>query len=205
MTTLTIAALAKSFRAGTPGCSATAAVLRNVHLMLWPGEIVALEGARGSGKSTLLRCAAGLLRPDAGSILWLGGRSMPRHSLAYLSARGGDAPGALYSALEQALAHRPRLLLLDTPSSLGPFERRIIISMLLRTALTGSCVFIASNDGDDHDLSTASFVSRTVTLEHGTLTQRRKRSAARIAASSPAARARSSARSTYGRSLRSPQ
>jgi ABC-type sulfate/molybdate transport systems ATPase subunit len=204
VTTLSITALAKSFRAGTPGCSATASVLRNVHLTLWPGEIVTLEGARGSGKSTLLRCAAGMLRPDSGAIFWLGSRSLPRGTVAYLSARGGEVPGALYSQLAHALAHRPRLLLLDAPSSLGTFERTIIKTMLRRAALTGCCALIASDD-DDHDLLAAAFVARTVTLEHGVLTQRRKRSAARIAASSPAARARSSARSTYGRSLRSPQ
>ena len=203
MTTLSITALAKSFQAGTPGCSATASVLRNVHLALWPGEIVALEGARGSGKSTLLRCAAGMLRPDSGAIFWLGGRSLPRGTVSYLSARDGEVPGALYSRVERALAHRPRLLLLDAPSSLGPFERRIINTMLRRAARTGCCALIASDDADE--LSNAALVSRTVTLEHGALTQRRKRSAARIVASSPAARARSSARSTYGRSLRSPQ
>jgi len=203
VTTLSITALAKSFRAGTPGCSATVSVLRNVHLALWPGEIVALEGARGSGKSTLLRCAAGMLRPDSGAIFWLGSRSLLRGTVAYLPARGGEARGALYSQLERALAHRPRLLLLDTPSSLGPFERRIIVSMLRRFALAGACALIASDDADE--LSNAPFISRTVIIEHGTVTQRRKRSAARIAASSPAARARASARSTYGRSLRSPQ
>lgn len=204
MTTLSITALAKSFRAGTLECSATASVLRNVHLTLWPGEIVALEGARGSGKSTLLRCAAGMLRPDSGAIFWLGSRSLPRGTVAYLSARGGEAPGALHSQLARALAQRARLLLLDAPSSLGPFERRVINTILRRAARTGCCALIASDD-DDHDLLAAAFVARTVTLEHGVLTQRRKRSAARIAASSPAARARSSARSTYGRSLRSPQ
>ena len=203
MTTLSITALAKSFRAGTPGCSATALVLRNVHLALWPGEIVALEGARGSGKSTLLRCAAGLLRPDTGSIMWLGGRSLPRHSLAYLFTRDGDAPGALCAQLEHALAHRARLLLLDAPSSLEPIERRIVISMLRSSVLAERSVLIACEVA--HELSNHSFASRTVALEHGELTQRRKRSAARMVASSPATRARSSARSTYGRSLRSPQ
>ncbi|HEY2340111.1 MAG TPA: ATP-binding cassette domain-containing protein [Steroidobacteraceae bacterium] len=69
MSALSMLELAKSFRAGTSGCSATVSVLRGVNLTLWPGDVVALCGARGSGKSTLLRCAAGLLRPDSGLVL----------------------------------------------------------------------------------------------------------------------------------------
>ncbi len=39
-------------------------------LTIDPGEFVALYGPSGSGKSTLLLLIAGLLRPDAGSILF---------------------------------------------------------------------------------------------------------------------------------------
>jgi putative ABC transport system ATP-binding protein len=43
-----------------------------VSLTICPGEFVALYGPSGSGKTTLLLMAAGLLAPDAGSVLFDG-------------------------------------------------------------------------------------------------------------------------------------
>ena len=45
-------------------------VLRDVDFTVARGEIVALLGTNGAGKSTILRCISGLLRPDAGRILF---------------------------------------------------------------------------------------------------------------------------------------
>ena len=46
--------------------------LRGVTAVLKEQKLHALFGPNGSGKSTLLRCLAGLLRPDAGSLMLLG-------------------------------------------------------------------------------------------------------------------------------------
>lgn len=46
-----------------------AVVLRDVDLHVAGGEVVALLGPSGSGKSTLLRVIAGIVAPDAGSVV----------------------------------------------------------------------------------------------------------------------------------------
>ena len=58
--------------------------LNNVHLKVDAGEIVTLIGANGAGKSTTLKSIVGLLRPEAGEILF-GGNSLlriPTHKIA---------------------------------------------------------------------------------------------------------------------------
>lgn len=44
--------------------------LRGVTLEVAEGEILAVTGPSGCGKSTLLHCLAGILRPDAGEVLY---------------------------------------------------------------------------------------------------------------------------------------
>jgi putative ABC transport system ATP-binding protein len=61
---LSIRSLGKSFPGPTPRT-----VLANVSLDLAAGDYVAIMGESGVGKSTLLNLAAGLDRPDRGSIL----------------------------------------------------------------------------------------------------------------------------------------
>lgn len=83
----------KSYQAGVRGCSATVSVLRGVQLDVQAGEIVGIVGAPSAGKTTLLMCAAGLLRPDEGSIAWFGGA--PRRDLSVRPdgiAYAGDRP-----------------------------------------------------------------------------------------------------------------
>lgn len=46
--------------------------LKGVSLVVHPGEIVSLIGANGAGKTTLLKTISGLLRPQAGKVIYEG-------------------------------------------------------------------------------------------------------------------------------------
>ena len=88
-------ALTKTYRSGIAGCAANVAALRGMDLTVNEGELVGLLGPNGAGKSTLLLCAAGLLRPDTGSVTWFGSAHWP----------GGRPPGIAY-APERSMYHR---------------------------------------------------------------------------------------------------
>ena len=60
--------LAKAFRAGGREVQA----LKDVSFSVRPGIVAGLVGPDGAGKTTLMRLAAGLLAPDAGSVVVLG-------------------------------------------------------------------------------------------------------------------------------------
>ncbi len=64
MTLFSVAGLSKSF--------ARRQVVSGVDLSVEQGEIVGLLGANGAGKSTTFRMVVGLLKPEAGSITFLG-------------------------------------------------------------------------------------------------------------------------------------
>jgi ABC-type multidrug transport system ATPase subunit len=69
---LSLIGISKCFHAGARGCSASVRVLNAASLRVRRGEVLGVTGAPGAGKSTLLLCAAGLLRPDTGTVLWFG-------------------------------------------------------------------------------------------------------------------------------------
>ena len=55
-------------------CKAYPAVVANdsIDLHVMPGEIHAVLGENGAGKSTLMKIIYGVVKPDAGEILWQG-------------------------------------------------------------------------------------------------------------------------------------
>jgi ABC-type multidrug transport system ATPase subunit len=64
MSLLTVEQVAKRHRSGVEGRVA----IRDVSFEIEPAELVAVWGRRRSGRSTLLRVAAGIERPDSGSV-----------------------------------------------------------------------------------------------------------------------------------------
>ncbi len=45
---------------------------KGVSLKVGPRELLHISGPNGTGKTTLLRVASGLLRPEQGTVTWLG-------------------------------------------------------------------------------------------------------------------------------------
>ena len=117
-------------------------MLRGLSFTVLPGEALLLLGANGSGKSTLLRVLAGLKRPDAGTVLWMGEAEAP---VAYLGHQDAVKPGL--TALENlrfaaqtgrgtprdALAALDLLALADLPARLlsAGQKRRLALARLV--------------------------------------------------------------------------
>jgi ABC-type methionine transport system ATPase subunit len=90
MALLSLEAVTRRHRAGRQ----TLTVLDQISLEVWPGDVVAIWGARRSGKTTLLRVAAGVETPDAG-VVRFDGEELGRRSAAErarLLRRIGYAP-----------------------------------------------------------------------------------------------------------------
>ncbi|HEY2781300.1 MAG TPA: cytochrome c biogenesis heme-transporting ATPase CcmA [Steroidobacteraceae bacterium] len=70
-------------------------VLQGVSARVQTGELLHVSGPNGTGKTTLLRVISGLLRPEQGSVSWLG-HSIAQHRTEYQAALA-------YAAHEPAL------------------------------------------------------------------------------------------------------
>lgn len=70
-------------------------VLQGVSLGVRPAELLHVSGPNGAGKTTLLKVISGLLRPEQGSVTWLG-QPIGRNRAQYQSVMA-------YSAHEPAL------------------------------------------------------------------------------------------------------
>ncbi len=102
---LVLARIAKTYRAGVPGCAASIDVLRGVSLRMRPGELATVEGGRGAGKTTLLLCAAGIVRPDDGSVSWPALDPHPGRPAASIGYASDRAPGYGFLTVRESLAY----------------------------------------------------------------------------------------------------
>ena len=100
----------------------TTPVLRDVHLDVRAGQLVAVSGRSGSGKSTLLRALAGLAPVDGGRVVLLGrelgpldrdARAAVRRSGVAVAAQGGSLVETLSVRDNLALARDSRGLAAD--------------------------------------------------------------------------------------------
>jgi ABC-type multidrug transport system ATPase subunit len=94
-TALSLRGLRKRFRAGLRGCATTIDALSGVDLDVHLGEVVGLVGSAGAGKSTLLLCAAGVMHPDDGHVVWFGvdhALRIPPSGIGYVADRSTYYP-----------------------------------------------------------------------------------------------------------------
>jgi ABC-2 type transport system ATP-binding protein len=167
-------------------------ILDHLWLHVRSGEAVGLLGANGAGKTTVLRIAAGLVRPDAGSVRWppvtpftslsiryFGGETtLPAHVSARRWASvfgvvsGERRPiGRLSRGNRQVLGLRVLLagppvdlLLLDEPwEGLDPAAAKWLTDTLRHWTRSGTAILISSHRLYDLD----SVCSRFVMLEGG--------------------------------------
>jgi ribose transport system ATP-binding protein len=156
---LQLQGVAKRFRAGIAGCTASVRVLERVDLEVLPEECVALQGGRGAGKTTLLLCAAGLLKPDVGKV----------HMREPSTAHGSRCTVQYMTGRDELLEHRtltsPTVLLIDeTYGAVSPVWTAEMEALLARIRRDGGAIVIVG--GDDIVRRNA---TRTIHLARGRL------------------------------------
>jgi energy-coupling factor transport system ATP-binding protein len=167
------------------------AVLRDVDLVLYPGETVALMGRNGAGKSTLLRLAKGLIAPTHGRVESAGDVALlmqnpgdylvherveeevgePGLTAAGLSDRAGVNPRDLSGGERQRLALEvvldgvePALICLDEPTrGMDRAHKDRLAARLQERAAAGAAVVVATHDTE----FAARFAQRVVLMGQG--------------------------------------
>ena len=153
----------KHFVAGTASCRASILALRDASLVVDRGEVVVLVGAAGAGKSTLLLCAAGLLKPDAGTVRWCGTAVRDATRLRYahtMSAALREHP--------QLVGHDGALLVVDVLlESLNGEERREAERLIGDAASSGTALLLCARRFS----SVVGLSCRAVVVERGVTTE----------------------------------
>src|SRR5262245_13011965 len=130
------------FVAGIEGCDARLSVLASVDLEVRASEIVGIVGAPASGKTTLALCAAGLLRPNSGTVRWC---ENPRPADSLFFHSGGDLPRRV---LGIAASWSSRLVVLDDPfSGVAGADYSRITRWVETAARHGAAVLLTSREG----------------------------------------------------------
>ena len=106
-------------------------VLQGVSTQVHRGELLHISGPNGTGKTTLLRVVSGLLRPEQGSVTWLG-QSIASHRTEYQAVLA-------YAAHEPAL--KGDLTALENLRFSVGLKRRAILG-----ALSGASIPLKSAD-----------------------------------------------------------
>jgi ABC-2 type transport system ATP-binding protein len=126
--------------------------LQDCTLKVPEGKVAALVGPNGAGKSTLLRLAAGLSRPNAGSLTVLG--EVPGHENAGLLRRIGylDQERPMYRGfrvdemLRFGAGTNPTWDMASATSALDPVAREDLLRLLMQqVAQSGTSVVLSTH------------------------------------------------------------
>lgn len=117
---LSLSGLSKTF----PGQRA----LDGVSVDIAPGQVHALLGTNGSGKSTLIKILAGVVQPDLGATVHVGGNAYP---LVH-GARGGELHGLPIRCVHQDLGLVAEMSVLDNIGLGDGFRRTVLGTIAVR-------------------------------------------------------------------------